>query len=138
GSVGARQGTNREGATEAPRPVPRAPARAPRRGGARPHLRDRRRRPAAHAARLPLPGLVRRRGPAARCRGACREGGGRFASPPFDRGTNSEAPRCRVREVEGIAARQRAAAAAIPPIPAPCRHAVTPPRPWPLPRPRPL
>ena len=49
-----------------PRAVPRAAPRPPRRGGPRPRLRDRRRRRAAHAARLPLPGLVRGRAAAHR------------------------------------------------------------------------
>ena len=40
----------------------------PRRGRPRPRLRDRRRRPAAHPARLPVPGLVGRRGAAPRPR----------------------------------------------------------------------
>ena len=45
--------------------LPRAAARASRARRARPRLRDRRRRAAAHAARLPVPGLVARRAAAA-------------------------------------------------------------------------
>ena len=48
------------------RALPRAAARAPRRGRPRPRLRDRRRRAAPHAARLPVPGVVGRRAPAPR------------------------------------------------------------------------
>ena len=44
--------------------LPRSAARPSRRRRPRPHLRDRRRRRAAHAARLPVPGLVAGRAPA--------------------------------------------------------------------------
>ena len=61
---GARE--TRRGPARGPPPLLRPAAGAPRRGRAGTHLRDRRRRAAAHAARLSLPGLVGGRGAAAR------------------------------------------------------------------------
>ena len=62
-------------------PAPRAPGR----GGPRAHLGDRRRRAAAHAARLSLPGVVGRRGAAARSqvsRSVAMRPGARVSEPP--------------------------------------------------------
>ena len=56
------------------RALPRAAPGASRRSRSRPRLRDRRRRRAAHAARLPVPGLVGRGAPADRPRDPGRPG----------------------------------------------------------------
>ena len=56
--VGARPRGLGGGEARGARAVHRALAPAPRPGGDRPCLRDRRRRPASHAAGLPVPGLV--------------------------------------------------------------------------------
>ena len=61
------RGGSAEASARGARALPRAAARASRRGRPRPRLRDRRRR-APHARRLPVPGLVGRRGAAARSR----------------------------------------------------------------------
>ena len=63
-----------------------AAARSPRRGGRRARLRDRRRRAAAHAARLPVPGVVGGRGAPARSAGA------RPAVQPVRRGGSVRSP----------------------------------------------
>src|SRR5262249_13321046 len=62
GSLGA--GPRRDGrrAARRARALPRAAARAPRRRRPGTSPRDRRRRRALHGARLPVPGVVRRRG----------------------------------------------------------------------------
>ncbi len=64
GGVGALARRHAGGAPRGARPLPRAAARSPRRRRSRPHLGDRGRRAAAHPARLPVSGLVGRRGAA--------------------------------------------------------------------------
>ena len=72
GSVGAGTRQYRGGQTGGARTLPRTATSAPRRGRPRTHLRDRGRRSATHAARVPVPGMVAGRGATTRPRRARR------------------------------------------------------------------
>ena len=87
GCVGPRAGRHGGGEVRGARALSRAAAGAPRRGRTRPRFRDRRRRRAAHAARLPVPGLV---------------GRGAAADRPGDPGRGPLKPRARI-DIQGPA-----------------------------------
>src|SRR5262249_27010065 len=83
GRMGARPRRDRGGEERGARAVPRAADRAPGPGRALARLGGGRRRPAAHARRLPVPGPGRRRDAADRSRDP---GSGRRARTPEDAG----------------------------------------------------